>query len=80
MAKRVKYITYMQLFSKTISGESQLANDNPRSRSSASSFIRGTSGGDNSVPQPYFLTKSTCLYGLIATLFLMYQSFNLDIS
>ena len=68
------------VFLRTISGESQLANAHLRSRSSASSFIRGTSGGDNSVPQPYFLTKSTCLYGLIATLFLMYESFKFDIS
>ena len=31
--------------------------------------LEGTSRGDNSMPQPYFLTKSTCLYSLIATLY-----------
>ena len=73
-------IRCLQEFLKSISGKSQQANALPRSRSSASSFIRGTSGGDNNVPQPYFLTKSTCLYGLITTLMLVYQSFKFDIS
>ena len=68
------------VFLKSISVKSQQANALPRMRSSASSFVRETSGADNSVSQPYFLTKSTCLYGLIATLMLMYQSFKLDIS
>ena len=67
-------------FLKSISVKSQQANALPRMRSSASSFVRETSEADNSVSQPYFLIKSTCLYGLIATLMLMYQSFKLDIS
>ena len=36
-------------FLKSISGKSQQANALPRSRRSASSFIRGTSGADNRV-------------------------------
>ena len=46
-------------------------------RPPASSFIRGTSGGDKSVPQLYFFfTKSTCLCGLIAIYFLCINLFN----
>ena len=67
-------------FLKSISVKSQQANALPRKRSSASSLIRGTSGGYKSLPHPYFLIKLTCLYDLIATLMLMYQSFKLDIS
>ena len=73
-------INNVLLFLKSISVKSQQANALPRMRSCASSFVRETSGADNSVSQPYFLTKSTSLYGLIATLMLRYQSFKLDIS
>ena len=67
-------------FLKTIFGESSRPTPIDADAVVHPLSLEGTTGGDNSVPQPYFLTKLTFLYSLIAPLLLMYRSLKTNIS